>query len=58
LRAFIASFDKGCDRRALLDAPALKLGGHAKHGEHELGKVRRGVDDGLGDRAKACTDLL
>ena len=45
-------------RRALLDASSLKLGGHAKHGKHELGKVGRGVHDRLGDRAKASTGLL
>ena len=38
--------------------PALKLGGHAKHGEDQLGEVRRGVHDRLGDRAKASAGLL
>ena len=40
-------------RCALLDAAALQFRGDAKHGEHQLGEVRRGIDDRLRYRAQA-----
>jgi hypothetical protein len=42
----------------LLDAAALKLGGHTKHGENQFGKVRGRINDRLGDRAQARAGLL
>jgi hypothetical protein len=43
-------------RGAFENAAAFELGGDAKHGEHKLGKIGRGIDNRLGNRtrARAC----